>query len=246
MRRISLIVLLVLGFQASVLAQDAPLALGDTSVLTVTEANPEASLSFQGSANAIVIVEAAVDDMAMMNGFSPQVSLTAPDSQIIADTRERQMSDFEAGLVIIPIVLPADGVYSVGVYNTDYFTLMADVEVAVSVIQPDTLVPGETVTASVAGDRSSYYLVDVDDPFTIEYERSEGGFWPGITIERIESGNFVLMAQLFGQALQNGALGIVPDPAAVYLVRVTEAVLNPETANAYNTVDYTITLQSET
>lgn len=216
---LSFLVLLIMATEA--VAQDDgsnTIEYGQTVVGEITNREFEIEYTFAGAAGDVVVIEMhQVDVLGDLN--RPVIMVLDPDYNPLWDTGSY-------GSAILAAVLPYDGEYvilatrsngragdSVGEYTLTVSNL--------PVLEPEVPVEGEVSSKGVV-----YYAVDATaGPFTINYVKTSGDFFPEVLVNDISEGELDDIASMSG-AVVSGTMTIDPAYASndVLVILLHEAL----------------------
>lgn len=187
----------------------------------ITNRNFEVNYVFEGVAGAIAIfyVEATEEDTELIR---PEIIIFDEDKRILKDTTD--IYGYQESTLVM--ALPYTGNYTIMVTRDDGRTGESVGEYALTIIQPRTLTPGETISQTALNNKSlNYYSVKpVNKPFSLYYEFSNGELRPIIEAYRVkENGELVNVARFSGEELQSGSIGLDGTRSEIYIFTIGDS-----------------------
>ena len=206
MKRTLLIVLAVFMLVAPALAQET---LTPNTPVTGEITNDEFAFAYTFTASA---GEAYMFEMKSVEDFSdlssPQLILQSQGLPVV-NTNEIFQFFGPFGAEYIAFEVQADGEYSLVATRVDGAAGDSVGEYTLEMIAPTALEPGSSVEATISSESTfDYYVYQGDDPFSIVYEKSDGDYWPEVSINIVdEDGSIKPLGFIVGDAVTRGTMG---------------------------------------
>jgi hypothetical protein len=249
MKRVVLVaaifLLSITAFTAS--AQEA-ITYGQTVNGEITNEVYSIDYTFKGGEGDILVIEMVGVDP--FEGFSdPEMVLTDPDGTVLANTEDMFQFFGGYGETYLAVELPATGIYALTATRTDgaegegvgLFTL--------TINSPTPLEAGKPYTGTVSSEgRYDFYVYTGDAKFSIEYTKTDGGYWPEVSVDTIDDeGSLQGQAYLVGDAITSGSIGVFRGGRTyfVFVGQLTSTFLTGEYYFDEEFADYEIQLVVE-
>ncbi len=225
MKRLLVVITLLLSVLVLALpvgAQDASTAIGygQTVEGEITAETFEVAYTFAGKAgDVIVIYMVPTEDFSSL--YDPTLVLKDATGNILAQP------DSHYSYALIAAVLPADGDYAAVATRRDGSSGSSTGKFALTVIQPETIVPGTPAQGTVTDALPAFYTFASKAPFVLTYERPSGTFYPEMVVSVISEGDLGNIGFIGGLYLKQSTLGIsLPDDSRIdgpFIVAVQKA-----------------------
>jgi hypothetical protein len=247
--RLSVIVLLsiaISSFSIVVQAQDTTKTLmyGDSVTGEITNKAFEVNYQFSGDKGDVLIIkmELASSDGAL---GTPDILLSDSDGNLIADTTK----NVSIGDVVLPVQLTAKGDYTLTATRRDGRAGKSVGAFTLDLIKLSLLQLNQPVTDKVSYgifkklpkvEKYYYYSATAKTPIKVAYQKKDGDYAPGISVNVIKDNQLKEVGGLSGDELTDGTIGFVAASNTTYILKVGSALLSFSEGEA----DYSLTLSN--
>ncbi len=216
----------------SVHAAGPSIKYGQTVKGEITAGSPSVEYTFKAEANDVVVIRMKQDGTD--SSVAPRLTLKNASGETIADSKD-QISVFSVSLAG---QLTDGGEYTlVASSSDDTSTGKFQLDLAKAKV----LTPGTPEQDKSSSDTFAYYAYTTDSPFNVVYAKQDGDFSPAIVANRVVNYEMKGVAELSGEQVSGGSLGIKPIQKDLYIVSVGEGTfdINFSTVSASYTISIT-------
>jgi hypothetical protein len=249
MKRVVLVAaIFLLAITAFTASAQETLSYGQTVTGEITNEAYSVEYTFKASEGDIVVIEMAGVDP--FEGFSdPELVLTDPGGTVLANTEDMFQFFGGYGEAYLAVELSAAGVYGLTATRTGGADGESVGEFTLTVNSPIPLEAGKPYSGTVSSEgRYDFYVYTGDAKFSIEYTKTDGGYWPEVSVNTVDDeGALQGQAYLVGDAITSGSIGTFRSGKTyfVFVGQLTSTFLTNEYYFDEEFADYEIQLVIE-